>query len=57
MAFHGHTYIWPWPILNIKIEVMHILIVNILQTAKDRANITVTINYEVACIEDIKEDI
>ena len=32
--FTWHKYIWPWPILKVKVKVMHILTVNILQTMK-----------------------
>ena len=39
--FDWHIYIWPWPILKVKVKVMHILTVNISQAMTDRANITI----------------
>ena len=41
--FDWHIYIRPWFILKVKIIIMHILIVNIWQTLKDRADIIIAI--------------
>ena len=48
--FYWHIYIWPWPILNVMVKVMHISTVNISQTVTDRANIAIAIanKYKVA---------
>ena len=37
----GHIYSWPWPILKVKVKVMHILAVNISQMVTDRAYIAI----------------
>ena len=40
--------IWPWPILKVKVNVMHISSVNNLQTVTDRANMIANANkYKV----------
>ena len=44
---HWHTYIWPWPILKVKVKVMHILTANISKMVTDKANITIAIKYKV----------
>ena len=48
-TFDWHIYIWPWPVLTIKAKVMHILIVNISETVKDRTSIAIGNKNEVAC--------
>ena len=37
--FDWHIYIYPWPILKVRVNVMHISSINISQTVTDRANI------------------
>ena len=39
--FDLHTYIWPWPILTVKVKFMYILTKNILQMVTDRTKITI----------------
>ena len=45
--FRWHIYLWPWPVLKVKVKVTHLSTVNISQEVKDRANITIAIQYEV----------
>ena len=47
-----HIYSLSWPILKVKVKVMHILTVNISQMVKDMANIP---KYYVACWLDYFE--
>ena len=36
-----HICIWPWPILKVKVKVMHTSRMNVSQTATDKANIAI----------------
>ena len=46
--FDWHIYISPWPILKIKVKIMHIWTANISQMVTDRRNIAVANKYNVA---------
>ena len=39
--FDWQIYIWQWPILKVKVKIMHFLTVNILQTVTNKANIAI----------------
>ena len=46
-AFDYHIYIWPWPILMVKVKVIHTWTMNISKKVTDRVNTTIAIKYEV----------
>ena len=42
-TFDWHIYIWPWPILKVKVKVMHISTMNSLEMVTDMIEITIAI--------------
>ena len=40
LAFDWHIYIWSWPVLKVKVNVTHILTVNILEMVTDLGKVT-----------------
>ena len=49
MVSEWHIYIWPSPILKVKVKFTHISTVNISQMATDRANSATANKLKVAC--------